>query len=193
MTSGRDERLVNQRQIAEIFGVTRETIRKWIDQGMPTRNGPSGVRLYLPSEVIQWREGRATQAALDSVAITDIEEAKRRKLAAEAAMAEIELSKARGEVVEIGLVGAEVGSALATCRARLLGIGASVVPRLQIAADGVEMKAIVDEAVHRALEEISDGALEFASGSGGADQGDDPGLYGVDDDAAAPADVERMG
>lgn len=193
MTSGRDERLVNQRQIAEIFGVTRETIRKWIDQGMPTRNGTGGLRLYLPSEVIRWREDRVTQSALDSVAITDIEEAKRRKLAAEAAMAEIELSKARGEVVEIGLVGAEVGSALATCRARLLGIGASVVPRLQIAADGVEMKAIVDEAVHRALEEISDGALEFASGSGGADQGDDPGLHGVDDDAAAPADVERMG
>lgn len=193
MPAKHDGKLVNQRQIAEINGVSAETIRNWISSGLPTRKGPKGERLYLPAEVIRWREERAERMALDSVAITDIEEAKRRKLAAEAAMAEIELSKARGEVVEIGLVGAEVGSALAACRARLLGIGASVVPRLQIAADGVEMKAIVDEAVHRALEEISDGALEFASGSGGADQGDDPGLHGVDDDAAAPADVERMG
>ena len=128
MTSGHDARLVNQRQIAEIFGVTRETIRKWADQGMPTRGGDRRARTYLPSEVIRWREERAERAAIESVAITDIEEAKRRKMAAEAALAELELAKARDEVAEIELVGTEVGKAFARCRARLLGIGAAVVP-----------------------------------------------------------------
>lgn len=190
MTQGQDNRLVNQRQIAEIFGVTRETIRKWADLGMPTRGGDRRARTYLPSEVIRWREERAERAAIESVAITDIEEAKRRKLAAEAALAELELAKARDEVAEIELMGAEVGKAFARCRARLLGIGAAVVPRLQLAMDGVEMKRIVDDEVHLALGELSNGALEFASGSGGADQDDDSSADGDDAGAAAGPDAE---
>ena len=76
MTSGQDSRLVNQRQIAEINGVTRETIRKWADLGMPIHKGPGRTNAYLPAEVIRWREERAERAAIESVAVTDIDEAR---------------------------------------------------------------------------------------------------------------------
>lgn len=185
--------MVNQRGIAEICGVTTETIRNWISSGMPTRKGEKGERLYLPAEVMRWREERAAKVALDSVAVTDIEEAKRRKLAAEAAMAELELAKQRGEVAEIEVVAEEVGAALAACRARLLGIGAMTAPRLALAEGAAPMKAIVDDAVRTALEEISDGVLGL---SGRADdkgaEGDH--VEGVGDDGAAPEpDSERVG
>lgn len=193
MTSGQDSRLVNQRQIAEIFGVTRESIRKWADLGMPTHKGPRGTNAYLPSEVIRWREERAERIAIESVQGTDIDEAKRRKMAAEAALAEIALAKARSEVVELNLIGEQLGSALSKCRAKFLALGAGIVPRLQLAADAKEMKRIVDEAVLAALEEISDGSLEFARGANGADQDDDPGSDGGDDVPAAPANTKRVG
>ncbi len=193
MTQGQDNRLVNQRQLAEIFGVTRETIRKWADLGMPIHRGPARTNAYLPAEVIRWREERAERAAIESVAVTDIDEARRRKMAAEAALAEIALAKARGEVVELGIIGEELGSALSKCRAKLLALGAGVVPRLQMATDAKEMKRIVDDAVLQALEEISDGSLEFARGTGGADQDDDPRPDRGDDGPAAKANAKRVG
>lgn len=193
LTSGHDARLVNQRQIAEIFGVTRESIRKWADQGMPIHKGPQGRDAYLPAEVIRWREERAERKAIESVQGTDIDEAKRRKMAAEAALAELALAKARGEVVDLALVGGQLGSALAKCRAKLLALSAGIVPRLQIAADAKAMKRIVDDAVVQALEEISDGSLEFARGPDGADQDDDPGPDDGDDVAPAPANAKRVG
>ena len=193
MTSGRDERLLNQRQIAEIMGVSTETIRNWVSSGCPTRPGSGGVKLYLPSEVIAWREDRIKRAALDSVELTDVEEAKRRKLAAEASMAEIDLATKRGDVANITVIADEVGSALASCRARLIGVGSAVAPRLSIAANAAEMRAIVDEAIYAALEEISDGVLGFAGRSGGAGPGGDIGEDGGDDEAAAGADGQRVG
>lgn len=48
---------------------------------------------------------------------------------------------------------------LAACRARLLGIGAMTAPRLALAEGAAPMKAIVDDAVRTALEEISDGVI----------------------------------
>lgn len=193
MPAKHDGKLVNQRQIAEINGVSAQTIRDWISSGLPTRKGLKGERLYLPSEVIRWREERAERVALDSVAVTDIDEAKRRKMAAEAAMAELELATRRGEVAEIAVVADEVGAALASCRGRLIGIGATTAPRLAVASGAVEMRRIVDEAIHDALEEISDGVLGFAGRAGGAGQDGDPGEGDGDDDAAATTDSEPVG
>lgn len=175
------------------MGVSAETIRNWVSSGCPTRSGSGGVRAYLPSEVIAWREDRIKRAALDSVGLTDIDEAKRRKMAAEASMAEIDLATKRGEVAEIAVVAEEVGSALASCRARLIGVGSAVAPRLSTAANAAEMRAIIDEAIYAALEEISDGVLGFAGRSGGAGPGSDSDDDGGDDEAAAGADGQRVG
>lgn len=193
MTSGSDSRLVIQREIAEIFGVSREAIRRWTDQGMPTHRDAKGAVRYLPAEVIRWREERAERLAIEGLAVTDLDEARRRKLAAEAALAEIELAKQRDQVVELELIGAQVGAAFATVRARLLGIGAAILPRLQLATDAVDMKRIIDDAVRQALEGLSNGSLEFAGDSDRTDTGDDPAPGGRNAGPAAGTNPKRMG
>ena len=185
-------KLVNQREIAEIMGISAEAIRNWVSQGCPTRKTDSGAKAYLPAEVIRWRQERAlSQAMADYTAEVAKDEADRRKAVAQAATAEIELEQLRGRVADIDLIATEFGNALAACRARLLGVGASVAPRLSIAKGSAEMKVIVDEAIYEALEEISDGVLEFDR----SPEGDDPaGDQAQDFDAnEAPASPDDCG
>ena len=106
----------------------------------------------------------------------------------EATLAEIEVAEKRGAVAEVDLIASEFGNALAACRARLIGVGASVAPRLSIAESAAAMKLIVDEAIYEALEEISDGVLEFARSPGGDDPAGDPGEDLDPDEAASAAD-----
>ena len=182
-------KLVNQREMSEIIGVSTEAIRNWVSQGCPTRRTESGARAYLPAEVIRWRQDRAlSQVLADQNLTEDIEEGKRRKIVAEATLAEIEVAEKRGAVAEVDLIASEFGNALAACRARLIGVGASVAPRLSIAESAAAMKLIVDEAIYEALEEISDGVLEFARSPGGDDPAGDPGEDLDPDEAAAAAD-----
>ena len=123
----------------------------------------------------------------------DFQASRARKMAAEAALAEIELCKARDEVVELAHVEKVVGGALATTRARLLQVGAKVAPQADLITDAASLKEMIDDAIHEALNEISSGALEYAGTADDDDPGEDHGAARPDDDAAAEADAERMG
>lgn len=180
-------RLLNQRQMAEIMGVSTEAVRNWVSQGCPTHRGDKGARLYLPSEVINWRQERAMARAMAEQDVSDLDESKRRKLAAEAAIAEIDLAERRGRLAEVRLIEDRLVRALGACRARLLGVGAKAAPLLVLASGAAAMKQVVDEAVAEALEEIADGALDLEGGPAGADRSGDPFEPGGDE-AAAEAD-----
>jgi phage terminase Nu1 subunit (DNA packaging protein) len=182
---------VSQLQLAELLGVTPKTIRAWERQGCPVERK---ARRGLPSQysvaaVFRWREEQARLAASGNLDAMDMEEAKRRKLAAEAAAAELSLARERDEVVEIDLVSKEVGTALAACRSRLLQVGAKVAPQCELTPDAASVKELIDDAIYEALDEISGDALEYA----GAPDGD--GADGAeeasrnDDEATAEADA----
>ena len=115
-----------------------------------------------------------------------------RKVAAEAAQAEIALAKSRGEVVERAIIMNVVERGLAACRARLL-IGASVAPHVKAAPDAATVKELIDDRVTEALDEISSNALGFASGSGGAKRRGSGGRARSNDGAAHQDDGERVG
>lgn len=187
---------VSQIELSRLLDFSTAAIRAWEAQGCPVeqrakRKGEAN--LYSVASVVRWREQQAALSASGNLAAMDMEEAKRRKLAAEAALVEIDLARKRAEVVDVSVIAAVVGGALSACRARLLGIGASVAPRLQLASDTASRKEMIDDAINEALHEISGPAFEFSGGTDGDGQESvECGFFGADA-AAAEDDAERVG
>ena len=49
------ERYVKPRELAELMGVSRRTIDRWLAQGMPSETwGMRRTRRFLPSQAIAW-------------------------------------------------------------------------------------------------------------------------------------------
>lgn len=135
-----------QHQIAELFGVSRETINNWQDAGFPVarRGGPNLPSEYDSADCIRWliaREVRSRREAAGSDELT----AERARLAKEQAdKIAMQNAERRGELAPVAAmemvlaaVGAKVGRILdtipGTIRRRAPGIGADVVEA--IAAD----------------------------------------------------------
>ena len=154
---------VSQIELAALLGVTPKTIRSWQRAGMPVeQRGRRGVASrYSVADCVEWAIQRAEAQARAMPDDADFEQARARKVAAEAGLAEIALAKARGEVVELDTAAKAVGAALATTRARLLQIGAKVAPQADLQPDEATLQALLDDAIHEAIEPISGGALEI--------------------------------
>ena len=126
-------------EVAGLLNVTRQTIDRWLKNGCPfveraDRNRGKDWQLSLP-DVVAWREQRAVQAAIGDTSTLGIDEARRRKVAAEAALAELELAKQRGEVVSIDVALQVIGDQLAVCRSRLLNLPTKLGPIVAVETD----------------------------------------------------------
>ncbi|WP_162409339.1 terminase small subunit [Acuticoccus sediminis] len=126
-------RTVSQIELAALFGVAANTVRVWERKGCPAER--SGVRgqasKYNTAAVIRWREEQAALAASGDLAAMDVEEARRRKIVAEAASAEIELDMKRRDLVPIELVGAAVEEEYSAVRANILALPGEVAADLE--------------------------------------------------------------
>jgi phage terminase Nu1 subunit (DNA packaging protein) len=105
--------------------------------------------------VAEWREGRAAVNAAGNTEALDIEEAKRRKLASEAALSELELSKARGEVVPFSEVSKSWLSIVTAVRSRLLSIPTKLAMVVAPETDPVKIKLTLESEIAEALDELS--------------------------------------
>lgn len=172
MPSAVESPLVSQMQLAGIFGVKTDTIRAWERMGCPVehRGGRGLASAYRPADVIRWREEQATLAAAGDVSKLDLNEARRRKTVAEAALAEIDLARARGEIAEVSIMTRELGNALAATLARLMAVGAKLAPTLEFATDAASRKNMIDDAIAEAVHDISSPDFSFF----GSPEGDDP-------------------
>lgn len=150
--------IVNKRQLADILGMAEETLTQL--QKDPTfpilvkRKGRSGSD-YETSDVIGWLERRKINATVGNQELIDLEEGRRRKMAAEAGLAELELLKEQGKVIEVERVADELGETLSNLRAKLLSIPSKVAGPAYTAKDIKEIKQILDEAIYEALNELS--------------------------------------
>lgn len=89
-----------------------------------------------------------------------------RKLRADATMAELELAKAQGRLVDSEVVLSTFGDIFTSTAARLQGIGARVAPLLELETTTAGRKALIDQAVREALHDITDPDFPlFLSGS----------------------------
>jgi hypothetical protein len=183
---------VSQRDLAKAMGVKTVAVRNWEVDGIPEPKIVGKRKFYNLPAVIKWRHERAA-AGRPASQRRSTEEARTRKLEAEASLAEIELAKKRDQVVEISIAMKAFSDAMSACRSRLLSIGASVAPRIELAPDVASRKEMIDDAIIEALYEISSAAFEFSGGPAEDPESRDIEESPGEDEASAEAEPKRVG
>lgn len=152
--SGRD---VTKAELAAICGVSLPTIGAWVRKGCPfvSKGNKSKAWTFNTAAVLEWREEQIVQQTLGDTKSLDIDEARRRKVAAEAAMMELDLAKRRGEMIEIDEVAQVVGDDYANVRAKLLSMPTKLSPQLMGVSDTLEVEGLIRRQVEEALEELT--------------------------------------
>lgn len=151
--------VVNKTQLALIIGRSEE----WVTQAQKDASFPVLVRRkgragseYETSDVIAWMQRKQVDNLLGDAAAIDIEEAKRRKMAAEAELAETELAQVRGRLLPVEDVEKTWTELLASCRARLLALPSKLAPEVFAADTVTEVKGLIKAGVIEALNELSE-------------------------------------
>ncbi len=185
--------LVNKRQLSEIIGCDESSLTEWQKQpGFPVRKKGAGRagNIYETSDVIKWLEARRVDSIVGGPTSIDFEEAKRRKMAAEAALVELELAKEQGAIVSIDDVSKEVSANYSALRAKLLSLPSKTASLIFTSKDLVEAKRILEDAIIEALNELVGNREEDTSGEvePDAQEGDEG-----DVEATTSPDSEPMG
>lgn len=120
------------------------------------------------------------------------DQARTRKIAADAELAEMELAKARREFISVEDVRSAWQNVLSNMRARLLSMPSTVAPIVQHETNLGTVKDIIDGAIRECLEELS--SYDPGTDNRGTDRigGGDPSIY-VDPKTTAKTNSKRMG
>jgi len=154
---------VTTKDLAQFFGVNVRTIQKWMADGCPIKKpGQKGgqTHIFETEDVIAWRIRERINAEIGNVDLMSTEEAKRKKLAAEAGLAELELAKKQGIVVELTEVERDLSNKFANFRAVVRRVPERVVMQLLGLTDETKIKEIILEELDLALETLSDDSGE---------------------------------
>lgn len=184
---------LTREKTAEIFGCDLRTVDNWLRRGCPGQK--IGNRWQINSaEVSQWLRDRERQDALGETAAIDESEARRRKIAAEASLAEHELAIKQGAAIGIADFEAQMAAMIGAARAKLLNLGAKVGPLVLGCQSPTEAKDLIDGAVYEVLGELSafDGNVpEHSAGAAESESGEPE--NGAFVGAAAGSDRQPMG
>ena len=152
---------LNRAQLAETCGVSLVTVDNWVREGCPyiKRPGRKGVSQweFSPAAVFEWRIERERRAVLGEVVKIDETEARRRKLAAEAGLAELELAKANGACVSIEDAQRASGQMIGAARAKLLSMPNKLCRLVAIESDVATCESLLRDSVEEALAELAAG------------------------------------
>lgn len=179
--------IVNQTQLVKLLGVARLTIQQWEREGCPVEaeaHTKGVAKKYDTAKVAHWLQERAFrngQAAGGPAGNPgggerkDLDALKARKLEIENEIAEIELRKAQGEVVEVAPLVHELSGLHATLRQRIRNVPRRVVPLIVAEPDERRIFEVLIGEIDAALSELSnvDNIIEQPGG----------------DPAEAPADL----
>jgi len=90
-----------------------------------------------------------------SSSVIDFEQAKKRKLAAEADMAELELAKAKNSILLVKDHGEIIGKVADSIKARLLAIPSKLAPSVALETNQNICKTLIEDEVRRTLTELA--------------------------------------
>lgn len=144
-------------QLAELFDVHRSTISQWIKAGLPIfERGTTGrAHKFKVADVIHWRNKRAVEAATGNSDLMTADEAKRRKLTAEAGLQEIELGIKQGKLVYIDEIYQDKCNENAELRTNMLNIPNRIAMQC-VGEDESTIHKIMTAEISIALECLSD-------------------------------------
>ena len=155
-------RVVNREELAEIEGVSLNTITTWIRQGCPyIQKGRQGKPWQFNTmDVGEWRIQKAREDATGDQPM-DEQELKLRKLAAETNKAELELAEARQQVAPIEEFERARALENATVRANVMNVPSRVVTQLIGETDEGRFKDVLRSELVQALESAADSEVDL--------------------------------
>ena len=155
--------IVTARDLSNFYGVQKPQISEWIQQGCPVIE-PEGGRKpgredkFETKAVSKWREKRAVIAATQDEFMHK-EEAQRRKLQAEAALAELDLAKKMGVVADLDDIERTLKHRFAQFMTTMRKLPERTVLQM-IGSTEDEMKSILLEEIDAALMVLSNGVAD---------------------------------
>lgn len=165
--------IVNATELGEIMGVHRSTVVKWTREGCPFLQKSDKRRnqewQFESSDVMRWREEVAVKNAVGDTEETTEEELRRRKLAAETSISEIQAAKEKGLVVEIEEVVKTITDDYVKLKQRLRTIPARVAPILIGEDNETIIKNEISSGIDEALNELSTQFIEWEEESNSPD------------------------
>jgi phage terminase Nu1 subunit (DNA packaging protein) len=184
-----DLRVFSVSDIAVLTGQNRSTIAKHIREGCPvvkagSRGRGEAYEIDLP-RYIRWMIDRAVRAATEGSGEEKSESSRRRMLNAQASLAELNLSKAYGEVVSIEDVMEHFETNIAEVRQRLLAIEPKA-PLVRAAKTDALAQDVLGKFIRDALDGFTEyrparPELEAAFAHGGSDPEEVEGSAEADD------------
>jgi phage terminase Nu1 subunit (DNA packaging protein) len=175
-----DQPVYPAKVIASLFDITERRVQQLVAQGVIPKTERGRYELFpaVQGYIKFLRERKLSEA------VVSLDEARQRKLAAEAEMAEIELAKARADVVRIDDVARQWDAILSGVRTRLLALPTKVAPMVAVENDQSIVKEMIEDGVYSALGELAaglsdsvgrpePGIAELPEPVGSADKADD--------------------
>lgn len=151
------DRLLTQKELAEVLPVTARQIRTLTKEGMPTEN--LGARtLYPLAECVRWYV--AYREAIVSGQRSSKSEAQTRKIEAQARLAELEVEEAEGRLIPLDLHEDRLAAILDRLRSKILAIPGAWPPRLMGAKSVPDMVRRLKPLVQEILQTLADTAGE---------------------------------
>lgn len=161
--------ICNRAQLADIFGTSLPTIDKWTRNGCPfDEQGGSGRQWrYDTAKVHAWLLAQAAEEFAKAYGISpgetiSLPEARRRMALAQMTLAEMELAREMGTVVDVEYVTQRVGAVLATLRQALAHLGPTIAGRAASMNSAPKIREMVDDLIRRAV----NGAIAEMSAAG---------------------------
>lgn len=156
MAKGKGKK-VNRTELAAIFGVTAPTVDGWIRAGCPYDQRAAGKGkewVFDSGDVAMWLQQRAREEATGDD-VTDERELKRRKLAAETSLVELELAKAKNLVAPVDQMERAVSRVLAEVCSNMRNLPGNVVSLLIGETDERKFKKVLLREIDVVLESLS--------------------------------------
>ncbi len=152
---------VGRQDIADLFGVSHTTVDAWLKRGLPVvQRGARGKKWSInTAEVSEWLKQREIEK-LSGEGVSDAEELKRRKLAAETAKVELELARLKGEIVPLAQLERALANTFAELKTRMRSVPSRIATTLIGEDNETRIKAVILAEIDQALEALGEFDLE---------------------------------
>ena len=152
-------KIVSLTEMASILDVHRNTLYLMVDRGCPYVQKANKSRgqdwKFNSAKVVQYRVNQAVNDAKVTAEQASTDELRRRKLAAETVITELDAAKARGEVGSLDEFERQVTNAAIEIRKRLQQMADRVAPMV-VGLKVAEIKRILRDEVDQALTVLAD-------------------------------------
>ncbi len=145
---------ISKRQFADTYGVSESQLERLFQQGMPhAKTSARKIAIPMPSGRV-WYHEYLIRKGRKQAAPTSIDDARRRKGAAEAELVELELAEKRGELMTVADFVKVTGEAFARARARLQNLASRAAAAAFGGQSVPECQARIEPLVLEVLDEL---------------------------------------